>query len=287
MPVNKTYGQQAVIHRADLHNALITRALAQPTVTLRENSLVTDVTFDPPSVTLASGEIVRGDIVIGADGIKSGIRAKLLEDDSVKAQPTGDAAYRIMLDRSVMEADPELRELIREPQATRWIGPYRHVIAYPVRKHELYNVVLIHPDRHGVEESWTTKGSKQRMIDDYRGWDSKVTKLIDLVPDDEVLEWKLCLHSPLETWIRGCVALIGDACHPMLSVPTPSHFPVWNQTNKKQPLRCSGRRPSCRRRRSPRHPPLNHRFPPPNPPRPNRLRAIPEAACRDRPAVWH
>ncbi|BCR92584.1 putative salicylate hydroxylase [Aspergillus chevalieri] len=216
MPVNKTYGQQAVIHRADLHNALITRALAQPTVTLRENSLVTDVTFDPPSVTLASGEIVRGDIVIGADGIKSGIRAKLLEDDSVKAQPTGDAAYRIMLDRSVMEADPELRELIREPQATRWIGPYRHVIAYPVRKHELYNVVLIHPDRHGVEESWTTKGSKQRMIDDYRGWDSKVTKLIDLVPDDEVLEWKLCLHSPLETWIRGCVALIGDACHPML-----------------------------------------------------------------------
>lgn len=228
MPVNKTYGQQAVIHRADLHNALIDRALAQPTVTLRENSLVTDVTFDPPSpsVTLASGEIVQGDIVIGADGIKSGIRAKLLEDNSIKAQPTGDAAYRIMLERSVMEADPELRGLIREPQATRWIGPHRHVIAYPLRKHELYNVVLIHPDRHGVEESWTTKGSKQRMVDDYRGWDSKVTKLIDLVPDDDVLEWKLCLHSPLKTWIRGSVALIGDACHPMLSVPLlPISFP--------------------------------------------------------------
>lgn len=240
MPVNKTYGQQAVIHRADLHNALIERALAQETVTLRENSLVTDVTFDPPSVILANGEIVRGDVVIGADGIKSGIRAKLLEDDSIKAQPTGDAAYRIMLDRSVMEADPELRGLIREPQATRWIGPYRHVIAYPVRKHELYNVVLIHPDRHGVEESWTTKGSKQRMVDDYRGWDSKVTKLIDLVPDDDVLEWKLCLHSPLKTWIRGSVALIGDSCHPMLLVPLPSSSLFSNQTNRNSPYIAQG-----------------------------------------------
>ena len=108
------------------------------------------------------------------------------------------------------------KELINEPQATRWLGPSRHVIAYPVRKHELFNVVLLHPDRHGVEESWTMRGSKEEMKNDYLGWDRRVTKLIDLAPDDEVLEWKLCLHSPLKTWIRGSVALIGDACHPML-----------------------------------------------------------------------
>lgn len=216
MPVNKTYGQQVVIHRADLHNALIDKALELDNVELRVNSTVTDVSFTPASVTLSDGTAVHGDVVIGADGIKSVIRGCLLNESSANSISTGDAAYRIMLPRSVMESDPELKELISEPQATRWLGPHRHIIAYPVRNHELYNVVMLHPDRYGVEESWTTKGSKQKMIDDYRGWDRRIIKLINLVPDDEILEWKLCLHAPLRTWIRGSVALIGDACHPML-----------------------------------------------------------------------
>lgn len=218
MPVNKTFGQQVVIHRADLHNALINSALALDNVELRENSFVTDVTFNPASVTLANGTVVRGDLVIGADGIKSTIRGHLLEDSSIKAIATGDAAYRIMLPRSVMEKDPELKELIDEPLATRWLGPGRHIIAYPVRNHDLYNVVLLHPDRQEIEESWTTKGSKQAMVDNYEGWDPKIRKIIDLVEEDEVLEWKLCLHRPLKTWTRGLVALIGDSCHPMLYV---------------------------------------------------------------------
>ncbi|KAI3144012.1 hypothetical protein CBS147326_1016 [Penicillium roqueforti] len=216
VPVNKTFGQQVVIHRADLHNAIIDRALALPNIELRENSPDTDVQFYPASVSLANGEIIRGDVVIGADGIKSTIRSHLLEDSTIKAVATGDAAYRIMISRHIMEKDPELKKLIDEPQVTRWLGPSRHIVAYPVRKHELYNVVLLHPDSHGVEESWTTKGSKQAMVDNYHGWDNTVRKLIDLVDDNEVLEWKLCLYRPLRTWIRGSVALIGDACHPML-----------------------------------------------------------------------
>ena len=216
LPVNKTYGQQTVIHRADLHNALIERALALSNVELRVNSPVAEVQFDPAAVVLANGTVVEGDIVIAADGIKSSLRGQLLDESSIKAIPTGDAAYRIMLPRSALENDPELKALVDEPQATRWLGPGRHVIAYPVRNHEMYNVVLLHPDRHGVEESWTTKGSKQAMIDNYKGWDRPVTKLIDMVADDDVLEWKLCLHAPLRTWVRGSVALIGDACHPML-----------------------------------------------------------------------
>jgi salicylate hydroxylase len=216
MPVNKSYGQQVVVHRADLHNALIEKAMALENVQVRVNSTVTRVQFDPPAVTLADGTVVQADIVLAADGIKSSIRDQLLGKDATKAIPTGDAAYRIMLPRSAMENDPELKQLIDEPQATRWIGPYRHIIAYPVRNHQLYNIVLLHPDRTDVEESWTTRGSKQMMVDDYRGWDRRVTKLIDLVKDNEVLEWKLCQHPPLKTWIKGRVALLGDACHPML-----------------------------------------------------------------------
>ncbi|KAL2822285.1 hypothetical protein BDW59DRAFT_173932 [Aspergillus cavernicola] len=216
VPVNKTYGQQVVIHRADLHNALIEKALALANVDLRVDSHVTNVDFDSTSVTLADGNVVQADIVVAADGIKSTIRDHLLGEDSSKPMATGDAAYRIMLPRGVMESDPKLKKLLEVPEATRWLGPERHLIAYPVRNHELFNVVLLHPDRHGVEESWTTKGSKQGMVDDYAGWDPLVMKLIDLVPDDEVLEWKLCLHPPLKRWIKNSVAMIGDACHPML-----------------------------------------------------------------------
>lgn len=189
---------------------LIEKALELDNVELKLSSTVSDVSFSPASVTLCNGNVVRGDVVIGADGIKSVIRQRLLDEKATNSISTGDAAYRMIIPRSVMESDPELKELILEPEATRWLGPYRHVIAYPVRNHELYNVVMLHPDRHGVEESWTTKGTKRNMIDDYRGWDQRITKLINLVPDDEVLEWKLCLHAPLKTWIRGSVALIGD-----------------------------------------------------------------------------
>ncbi|KAL4739426.1 hypothetical protein BDV11DRAFT_170094 [Aspergillus similis] len=216
MPVNKTYGQQVVIHRADLHNALIEKALELPNVELRVNSHVATVDFESTSVVLVNGTVVRADVIVAADGIKSIIRDQLLGEGASQAIPTGDAAYRIMLTKAEMESDPELKKLVEVPEATRWLGPERHLIAYPVRNHELFNIVLVHPDRHGVEESWTTRGSKQKMVDDYAGWDPIVTKLIDLVPDDEVLEWKLCLHPPLKTWIRDSVAMIGDACHPML-----------------------------------------------------------------------
>ena len=216
MPVNKAHGQQVVIHRADLHQSLVDSALALPNVELRTDSTVTGITFSPPSVTLTSGAVITGDVVIAADGIKPTIRGHLLGDESNSPIPTGDAAYRITLPRSAMEKDPDLKRLIAEPAATRWLGPARHVVAYPLHKHELFNVVLLHPDRRGVEECWTTRSPKQNMVDDYRGWDPVVTKLIDSVTDEEVPEWKLCLHRPLKTWTRGCVALMGDACHPML-----------------------------------------------------------------------
>ncbi|KAI5297108.1 hypothetical protein KEM56_005083 [Ascosphaera pollenicola] len=54
------------------------------------------------------------------------------------------------------------------------------------------------------------------MIKDYEGWDPVIRKMIDRAPSEEILEWKLCMHKPLSTWVRGKGALMGDACHPML-----------------------------------------------------------------------
>ncbi|GAM34412.1 hypothetical protein TCE0_015r01977 [Talaromyces pinophilus] len=199
-----------------LHNALIDKALSLPNVKLLVNSHVVDVNFDRTEVVLADGRILRGDVVLAADGIKSNIRPKLLEDNTIKVEATGDAAYRIILSREEMLSHPLLKEMIDQSRATRWIGPGRHIVAYPLRNHELFNVVLLHPDRGTVDDMWTIKGSKKDMIDDYAGWDSRVTEIIANVHDDAVMEWKLNLYPPLRTWVKESVALLGDACHPML-----------------------------------------------------------------------
>lgn len=179
-------------------------------------------------MTLESGEKIRGDVVLAADGIKSQVRGQLLRDATDAAVPTGDAVYRVMLTRDQMLPHPQLRALIDTPQATRWLGPGGHIIAYPVRGHELYNVVLAHPDRGGLDESWTKVGSRDGLLREYTGWDPVLLTLLSLVPDTEILEWKLCSHPPLPTWISGSCALLGDACHPMLYVhqlPHTSPFP--------------------------------------------------------------
>jgi len=208
--VDHSRGEQYVVHRADLHNALLHKAESLSNVTVRLDSTATDVDFEAASVTLTNGEIVAADVVLGADGIKSRTRTKMLGDGADVATPTGDAVFRLMLDRDTMLGDPELAPFMNEAVAYRWIGPDCHVMAYPVRGHTLYNIVMAHPDRGGVDENWTQQGSKDGVLREYQGWDERLVKMLRLVPDVNILEWKLCSHNPLPTWIKGNCALMGD-----------------------------------------------------------------------------
>jgi salicylate hydroxylase len=117
------------IHRADFHKLLYD--LAIPNVDLRLGSTVVSVDPDAPSLTLASGEVVRGDLIIGADGVKSIIQPVVIGRVN-PAQPTGDAAYRALIPTSVMLEDPELKPFVDEPEMTAWMGPGRHLMAYNI-----------------------------------------------------------------------------------------------------------------------------------------------------------
>ncbi|KAI5859206.1 putative salicylate hydroxylase [Tricharina praecox] len=224
-PVNKSFGDQYVIHRADLHRALYERAVRLPNVRVRVNATVVSADFGEEEggkgagVLLKGGERVKADVVLAADGIKSRLRQQMLGLDVDTPTPTGDAAYRVILPRAAMLSDPDLRELIDTPRGTRWIGPGRHIMAYPIKAHQQYNMVLLHPDTsEGSEESWTAVGTKQELVDTYKGWDPVLQKIFALIPDEKVMRWKLCTHGFLETWTKSRVALLGDACHPMLFV---------------------------------------------------------------------
>lgn len=217
-PINQQFGDQYVIHRSELHRIICTAALDLPNVTLIKSSHVLRVDFFAPSVFLSSGQTIEGDVVLGADGIRSCLRKQLLLCDGVidRARPTGDAAFRIMIPCSQMRGDPDLEALISEPAGTRWMGPERHVMGYPIGGHKYFNLVLIHPDGIDTEESWSAEGSKEEVLLQYKGWDPVLTKLLALIPDERVKRWKLCTHDCLDTWVSGSFTLLGDACHPML-----------------------------------------------------------------------
>ena len=119
------------IHRADFHKLLYD--LVAPHVTILLDSAVVRCDPDPvsPSVILKSGEVMRADLVVGADGVKSYIQ-QVVSGKSNPAEPTGDAVYRAIIPASLMLQDPELREFIEHPQLTVWMGPERHLVGYPI-----------------------------------------------------------------------------------------------------------------------------------------------------------
>lgn len=171
-------------------------------------------------VQLASGEWIEGDIVIAADGIKSDIRSQMAAAHNIKdhSQPTGDAAYRVLIPKEKMENDERALALLNDDIGIRWMGPGGHIMAYPIKNNTVYNMVLLHPQKPaaGNNENWTNKGDKKEMLEFYSGWNDLVRSLLSYVPEGEVMEWTLNSHRPLPSWQENKVVLIGDSCHPML-----------------------------------------------------------------------
>ncbi|KAJ7883268.1 hypothetical protein B0H13DRAFT_2538404 [Mycena leptocephala] len=200
------------VHRADLLDMLF--KLAAPYMTLHLNSRVVSLDPDLCQVTLDSGQTFLGDVILGADGVKSMIREVVVGRPD-KPTPTGDAAYRALIPTSEMEKDPELKPLVDHPEMTGWIGPGRHIMGYCIRGAKEYNLVMLHPDR-GTREAYNVPGCVRTMRADFAHWEPRVEKLLALVSD--TLIWPLFDRDPLDTWIHpsGKVALMGDACHPML-----------------------------------------------------------------------
>lgn len=214
-------------HRASLAGGLENGCKKEKVIKFHfSTELIKVDSYEPrPKITLQprDGEAyqIECDVLLASDGIKSVTRTQMLGTLGVSSQEedTGQAAYRIMLKREDMENDPELKALIDCDTVIRWIGEKRHIIAYPVSNHTIYNLSTAQPDSNfaaTTNATYTTKGSKSAMLKVYETFCPLVQRMLNLVPDGEVCEWKLRVHKALPTWTHGCVSLLGDACHPTL-----------------------------------------------------------------------
>jgi salicylate hydroxylase len=210
------------IHRADLVDALLKAARKNTEhIAIKTSSRVIEYAFDRPAVKTEQGVWFTGDIVISAEGIKSSTRATI---NGVPLEPrdTGDVAYRIVVPAGPLLEDPETKSLVTEPWATHWIGPEAHAVGYPLRGGELYNIIIdiTHNTDMGEpvrEGDWKKQADNTELVKRLKDWCLPVRKLCGLT--DEYLKWKLAdLERPLQRWVHpsGKVALLGDACHPMM-----------------------------------------------------------------------
>jgi len=199
------------MHRADMHALLVARfeQVAPGRLQLGRRVVGFVDASGPVRVQLSDGGTVEGDMLIGADGVRSAVREKLWGEGAPRF--TGQVAYRFMLPAA--EAAPALAGFGR---AAVFLGPGRIFNRYSLRGGELLNCVAITQSDRWQGEGWSTPATREEMLDLYRGWHPEVTGLMSRAPQEHLIKWALFDRPTLPGWLRGRTTLLGDAAHPML-----------------------------------------------------------------------
>ncbi|HEU0199200.1 MAG TPA: 3-hydroxybenzoate 6-monooxygenase [Burkholderiaceae bacterium] len=211
VPVGEAFRQRfgnpyAVIHRADVHTSLLEGARECGRIEVLTSTTVQRVDQDDGSVTVhdTKGRTHRGVALIGADGVKSAVRKQYVGDD---ARVSGHVVYRAVVDKKDFPAD------LQWNAASIWVGPNCHLVHYPLRGGEQYNVVVTFHSRE--KEEWSVReGSREEVQSYFEGICARARQLIDL--PKEWKRWATADREPIAQWTFGRATLLGDAAHPML-----------------------------------------------------------------------
>ncbi|KAI7910020.1 hypothetical protein ACKVWC_010485 [Pyricularia oryzae] len=203
-----------VAHRAHLQRSLHARAL-ELGVEVRLDSLVVAYRPDDAAVELSTGEVVRGDLIVAADGVKSIARNTLQPAQTEEPCFTGFAAYRATVDAEKIASDPEIAWILEKPALNIWIGENRHVMSYTISAGKSFNMVLSHVD-HSDPSTWKAETAVADVNREFAGWDPRLTKIISLITS--CIKWPLTNGRKLRSWVsRGSqLVILGDAAHAMV-----------------------------------------------------------------------
>ena len=192
-------------HRAELLDVLLSGLGARG---CRLGSRVERVDQDQNgvSLTLADGSTAQGDILIGADGIHSTVRAQLFGKELPRY--TGNVAWRGLVPAERV-AHLDLGSVVGV-----WMGPNRSIVQYYVSAGKTFNWIGISRSSQPAQESWLAEGRAEDALAEYDGWHSTIRTIIAETP--KILRQALYDREPLPDWQVGRVVLMGDAAHPMM-----------------------------------------------------------------------
>ena len=205
--VQRRYGAPYLhIHRADLHSVLVQACYASG-VEIKLDHKVLSYRHEKNGVSvLLEGKNERADLLIGADGIRSKIRELMLGIEAPLF--TGQVAWRGTVPASA------IKNIQVQPDATVWAGPGQHMVTYYLKGGDLVNFVAVEERSEWLQESWRQEGDIQELRDKFEGWHPEVTEVLAACESSFV--WALNGRPTLSRWYDDRVALLGDACHPML-----------------------------------------------------------------------
>jgi salicylate hydroxylase len=196
----------AVIHRADIHLSVYEEVRLARNVEFHTSTRVEAIEIGPESVRVkdARGRTFEGSALVGADGVKSVVRGHLVGDTH---RVSGQVVYRGVVPKENMPED------LRWNAAAIWVGPNWHVVHYPLRGGEQYNLVVTFHSRE--QEEWGVReGSQEEVLSYFPQICERPRRLLYLPTSWK--RWATADRDPVDHWGTGRSTLLGDAAHPML-----------------------------------------------------------------------
>ncbi|MET0365622.1 MAG: FAD-dependent monooxygenase [Sphingobium sp.] len=199
-----------MLHRADLF-AVLQRAIeanAPGTIRLDSRVVAYEQGGDHVTAILSNGERIIGAALIGSDGLRSTIRTQMA--GAGEPRRTGRVAYRFLV--PMEQAKP----FMTAGTAGIYVGSRVSLGRYVIRKGSVVNCVAFAHRPEAAEESWSQQATREELLALFDGWHADVRGLAAAAPLDRTARWALFDRDPLDRWVNGRVALLGDAAHPIL-----------------------------------------------------------------------
>ena len=199
-----------MFHRADLHNLLVKTVNAHDPSSINLGHTFKSLTQNSSKIEVAfeNGVTVGGDLAIGCDGNRSGVRQFLFGEDSVEF--LGYVAWRGLVPLESMPSGTI------NTDTSIFTGKNRSVVRYKIRSGKTVNIAAYAQKSDWVDEGWSVPASKEELKHEFQDACDEIQHLISNIPEETLFRWGMFGREPLKKWSVGRATILGDAAHPML-----------------------------------------------------------------------